>query len=144
MDAFHTYYLDVVKNRYADFEGRARRREYWMFALFNVVVAVGFVAVAGVLGLVSEILAGLFFLLYYLYALAVLVPSLAFTVRRLHDTGRSGWWVLVSVVPFVGGFVLLYFMVVEGDAGPNAYGPDPKDPVSEGAGIGEFAGVLDR
>ncbi|MDT0631476.1 DUF805 domain-containing protein [Rubrivirga sp. S365] len=144
MDAFQEYFVDIVKNHYADFEGRARRKEYWMFYLFSVLVAIAVVVVAVILISISESLAIVAGLLYIALALGLLLPSLAVAVRRLHDTDRSGWWYLVSLVPFIGGFILLYFMVIEGDAGPNAYGPDPKDPYPEGAGIDEFAGVLDR
>lgn len=138
MDAFHEYYLDVFKHHYVDFDGRVRRRTYWMFTLFNVGIAV---AIAFVLGVVSD---GLADFVGGLYALAVLPPGLGLAVRRLHDTGRSGWWALVALVPILGFFVLLYFMVLEGDPGPNEYGPDPKDPVAAGAGLDEFSGVLDR
>ena len=143
MDAFHEYFVDVLKNHYADFSGRARRKEYWMFVLFQALVAVAILIVAGILGSISETLGGLFFLLYYGFALAVLLPGLALAVRRLHDTGKSGWLVLIGLIPLIG-LALLYFMVIEGDAGPNLYGPDPKDPFPEGAGIDEFSGVLDR
>lgn len=115
------WYLKVLR-QYADFNGRARRKEYWMFFLFNFLI---FLA----LGLVEMVL-GLGFggvgLLSGLYALAVLIPGLAVTVRRLHDTGRSGLWILVAFIPFIGALVLLYFMVIEGNSGPNQYGPDPK------------------
>jgi len=116
-------YLKVLRD-YATFSGRARRREYWMFVLINVIVAV-------VLSLFDSVLFddGAM-VLSGLYWLAILVPSLAVSVRRLHDTGRSGWWLLVSLVPVVGGIVLFVFTVLDGDPGANAYGPSPKQTVA--------------
>jgi uncharacterized membrane protein YhaH (DUF805 family) len=108
-------YLKVLRE-YATFSGRARRREYWMFVLVNIIVAVALSLIDGVLFDGAMLLSGL-------YWLAILVPSLAVGVRRLHDTGRSGWWLLISLVPVVGGLVLFVFTVLDGDPGPNAYGP---------------------
>jgi len=114
------WYLKVVKN-YAGFSGRARRKEYWMFFLVNIVIAV----VLGVLGGVTG--AGtLFGALSVLYFLALLIPGIAVTLRRLHDIGRSGWWILSVLVPIVGSIVLLVFMVQDGQPGQNQYGPNPK------------------
>ncbi len=110
------WYLKAFR-QYVDFAGRARRKEYWMFGLINVIV---FMVVA----LLDYALTG--GLLFWLYYLAVLLPSLAVGVRRLHDTGRSGWWLLISLIPLVGVIVLIVFMVTEGERQPNAYGPDPK------------------
>lgn len=114
-------YLKVLRE-YATFSGRARRREYWMFVLVNIIVAVALSLIDGVLFDGAMLLSGL-------YWLAILVPSLAVGVRRLHDTGRSGWWLLISLVPVVGGLVLFVFTVLDGDPGPNAYGPSPKQTV---------------
>ncbi|MCX5388698.1 DUF805 domain-containing protein [Streptomyces sp. NBC_00094] len=111
------WYLDVLK-RYADFTGRARRKEYWMYSLFTLIAVL-------VLAIIDFSL-GTYPVLVGIYGLATLLPSLGVTVRRLHDTGRSGWWYLIALVPFVGGIVLLVFTVIEGDAHPNAYGADPK------------------
>lgn len=113
------WYLKVLRE-FATFSGRARRREYWMFVLVNLGAA-----------LVAALLDQLLFggdtaVISGLYALAVLVPGLAVAVRRLHDTGRSGWWLLISLVPLVGGIVLFVFLVLDSDPGPNAYGPSPK------------------
>jgi len=113
------WYLAVLKN-YVGFSGRARRTEYWMFALFNLIV---FVALA-ILAAVTR--SFFFWVLYFLYAVAVLVPGLAVTWRRMQDTGRSGWWILLGLIPFVGGIVLLVFMLLPGTAGPNEFGPDPR------------------
>lgn len=110
------WYIGVLK-KYVEFNGRARRTEYWMFFLFNFIVSfvLGFIdglLGTGVLGLI--------------YALAVLLPSLAVAVRRLHDTGRSGWWVLIGLIPLIGVIVLIYFFVLDSETGDNAYGPSPK------------------
>lgn len=118
-----SWYLEVLK-KYAVFSGRARRKEYWYFALFNAIFAI-------VLGLVDSV-TGLFDfetglgLLSGLYSLAVLIPSLSVAVRRLHDTGRSGWWLLIALIPFIGALVLLVFMLFDSDPNDNEYGPNPK------------------
>ncbi len=116
------WYLDVLK-KYAVFEGRARRQEYWMYVLFNVIAMVVLLIISAIIG--SQIL-------YYLYILGVLVPSIAVLVRRLHDTGKSGWMVLLGLIPIIGGIILLVFACIEGDRAPNAYGPDPKAPMGGG------------
>jgi len=118
------WYLEVL-NKYAVFAGRARRKEYWFFVLFNILINVALLAADWVTGTFNPetgvgILSGV-------YGLAILIPSLAVTIRRLHDTGRSGWWCLVSLIPILGGLVLLYFMVSDSDSGQNEYGPSPKD-----------------
>lgn len=111
------WYLSVLKN-YVGFSGRARRTEYWMFVLFNFIISIVLT--------VLDMLAGLNSVLNYLYALAVLLPGLAVTFRRLHDTGRSGWWVLISLIPLIGAIVLLIFTLLDSDAGENKYGHNPK------------------
>src|SRR5262245_7416565 len=108
------WYLDVLK-KYAVFEGRARRKEYWMFVLFNFIIAFGLGIVDGVVGLNK----GGVGILGLLYNLAVLVPSIAVGVRRLHDTGRSGLWYLLMFVFCIGWIVLLVFFVQEGTSGNN-------------------------
>ena len=118
------WYLDVLKTKYAQFSGRARRKEYWMFFLFNILIAIGLAIVDSITGTMSET-AG-FGLLGGLYTLAVLVPGIAVTVRRLHDTNRSGWWFLIGLVPLIGFIVLLVFFCRDGTAGENQYGPSPK------------------
>jgi uncharacterized membrane protein YhaH (DUF805 family) len=111
------WYLDGLK-QYAVFSGRARRKAYWMFLLFNIIISV----VLGVLeGLVGGpgVLGGL-------YSLAIVIPSLAVSVRRLHDTGRSGWWLLLCLIPLIGSIVLIVFMAQDSQPGSNQYGPNPK------------------
>ncbi|WP_232666901.1 DUF805 domain-containing protein [Pseudonocardia sp. TRM90224] len=119
------WYLKVLR-QYADFTGRARRTEYWMYTLFTIIATIiAFVLDGLIFGFGQGPLAGYGFI-YALYALATIIPSLAVTARRLHDTDRSGWWILIGLVPIVGGIILLVFTVLEGTRGQNQYGPDPK------------------
>lgn len=118
-----SWYIIAIK-KYAIFNGRSQRAEYWMFALFNLLVSVG-------LGLLDFAL-GLGGVLGLLYSLAIIIPSISVTIRRLHDTSRSGWWLLVGFIPLLGILVLLIFMVLDSSPGRNAYGPNPKE---VGAGI---------
>ena len=111
------WYLEVLK-KYAVFSGRARRKEYWMFFLFNVIIAIVLGIIEGILGIPG--------ILGTLYMLAVLIPGIAVSVRRLHDTDRTGWWILIGFVPVIGAIVLLIFMVMDSTAGENQYGPNPK------------------
>jgi uncharacterized membrane protein YhaH (DUF805 family) len=120
------WYLDVLK-KYADFGGRARRKEYWMFALFNVLIYIAILIFSAILGSIDNSLALIGSLLLVVYALAIFVPSLAVAVRRLHDTGRSGWWFLIAFVPVVGGIILLVFTVQDSVPGENEYGKNPKE-----------------
>lgn len=138
------WFLTVVRDHYADFTGRARRREYWMFQLVSVLIIVGIMVVTGILSMGSDVLAGVGFLLYIVFALALTVPSIAVVVRRLHDTNRSGWFYFLGLVPLIGTFILLYMLIQEGDAGTNDYGPDPKDPFYDDEEIGDLYDVLDR
>jgi len=119
------WYLTVLK-KYADFNGRARRTEYWMFVLFNFLAMIALAILAVVLGSISQTLGTIGYLLYVLYALAVIVPSLAVTVRRLHDTGKSGWFILLNLIPLVGPLIVLIFLVTDSQPGANQYGPNPK------------------
>jgi len=110
------WYLSVLK-KYVTFSGRARRTEYWMFTLFNIIFSI----VAGVL----DVVLGLGFI-NLLYTLAVLLPAIAVGVRRLHDTDRSGWWMLIGLIPLIGAIVLLVFFCLEGEKQENRFGADPK------------------
>ena len=117
------WYLAVMQ-KYAVFSGRARRKEYWMFVLFNLIFAIAAMILDNVLGLaIKDIGYGP---IYLLYALATLIPGIAVSVRRLHDIGKSGWYILVGLIPCVGGIILLVFAVTAGDVGENEYGSDPK------------------
>lgn len=146
--------------RFADFEGRSRRKEFWMFQLLNAIVAVvlvgpffvsyfgALVAAGGAPGAEEAVLENMMangiglsligFLLYLLYALAALIPSIAVTVRRFHDRDMSGWWYLgltvVSLIPVIGflaSIAMLVFMLLPGTDGANRFGEDPKNPYSE-------------
>lgn len=118
------WYLKVVRDNYANFTGRARREEYWMYTLFNSIFLIGIVAVSGVFVSITDTPA--FMGLYLIYLLGIILPSLAVIVRRLHDVGKSGWFYFITLVPFVGPIWLFVLFVTEGDKGPNQYGPDPK------------------
>ncbi|KAF7785795.1 hypothetical protein PRUB_a0178 [Pseudoalteromonas rubra] len=119
-------YLSVFKNCF-EFKGRARRKEYWVFVLFTILVSVVLGLIDIALGLYSEE-AGLG-LLSGLYALIVIIPSIALSIRRLHDTGRRGWWLLISFIPLIGPIVLIVFYVMDSQPGENDYGPNPKEQV---------------
>ncbi|MEU3971767.1 DUF805 domain-containing protein [Streptomyces bacillaris] len=110
------WYLAVLKN-YAGFSGRARRKEFWMFTLISFVISIVLSIIGGLIG--TDILS-------YIYSLAILIPSLAVAVRRLHDTSRSGWWLLIGLVPLVGFIVLIVFLASEGKQEPNQHGTNPK------------------
>ncbi len=128
--------------KYADFSGRARRSEYWLFTLFIILVEIAFFILLGVLGggLGGGQMNGLGMGLtgiYGLFVLGIIIPSLAVSFRRLHDTDRSAWWLLIAFLPFIGGLVLLVFTLLPGTNGPNKFGPDPK-----GLATGDTAAVF--
>jgi uncharacterized membrane protein YhaH (DUF805 family) len=106
------WYLAVLK-KYADFSGRARRKEFWMFVLINFIIGL-------VLSFINDYLSSL-------YALAVLIPGLAVSVRRLHDIGKSGWWIFINLIPIIGWIWYILLAVTEGQSGDNQYGPNPKE-----------------
>jgi uncharacterized membrane protein YhaH (DUF805 family) len=115
------YYIGVLK-KYAVFNGRARRAEYWYFALFSIIISI-------ILGIVDNVLGfsiGNTGILGGIYALAVLIPSIAVSIRRLHDTGKSGWMLLVTLIPFIGWIWIIVLMVIDSSPGGNRYGPNPK------------------
>jgi len=116
------WYTTVWK-KFAQFDGRSRRKEYWMFVLFNTLICC-VLYIPGLIFRESSLGLGLL-ALYGIYALASLIPSIAVGVRRLHDTNKSGWFMLLCFVPIIS-LVLLVFMCIDGDAGPNQYGPNPK------------------
>ncbi|GGL47680.1 DUF805 domain-containing protein [Sporolactobacillus putidus] len=111
------WYLDVIKN-YVGFSGRATRTEFWVFTLINVIVS--YVAIQ------LDYLLGSGKLIYYLYTLAVFLPSLAVSIRRLHDIGRTGWWILLALIPILGWIVLLIYDCTDSQDKENVYGPYPK------------------
>ena len=111
------WYLKVVKEHYADFKGRARRKEYWIFVLVNAVISI-------VLGMIGALIKMPW--IGSIYGLIVLVPSLAVGVRRLHDIGKSGWMLLIGMIPIVGALYLIYLFCQDGEKKANAWGPNPK------------------
>ena len=106
------WYLQVLR-KYAVFSGRARRKEYWMFVLVHSIISI----VIFIIGSFA----------YGLYGLAIIIPAFAVAIRRLHDTGRSGWWLLVNCVPIIGWTILFIWLVKDSDEGENQYGPNPKE-----------------
>jgi uncharacterized membrane protein YhaH (DUF805 family) len=105
--------IQLCFSKYADFNGRAKRPEYWWFVLFVFLVSLA-------LGMVSDMVSGIF-------GLATLVPSLAAAARRLHDTNRSGWWQLIWLIPIIGWVILIVFLAQEGESTDNQYGAVPSD-----------------
>ena len=116
------WYFEVLR-KYAVFRGRARRREFWFFILFHCIISFAMGLVDAIAGIVWPQLGPL----TLIYLLATMLPHLAVSVRRLHDTGRSGWWLLVAAIPIVGALVLLVFCAEDSQAGDNNYGPSPKE-----------------
>lgn len=124
--------------RYADFQGRSRRMEYWMFSLFLFLVFFAWGIVFVILGGLTNYeeggtslfsgIAGVWVVVAILAYLAILIPSLAVQVRRFHDRDMSGWFVLLGFIPYIGGLIVFVIMLLEGTRGPNRFGPDPKDP----------------
>jgi uncharacterized membrane protein YhaH (DUF805 family) len=107
----------VLTKKYADFSGRARRSEYWWYALAVIIASVVLDIIGAVIG--TSILT-------YVFALALLVPNIAVVVRRLHDTGRSGWWILLAFIPLIGAIILIVWACTDSQPGDNQYGPSPK------------------
>lgn len=119
------WYLAVLR-KYAVFTGRAQRKELWMFALFNFLAFLVIGIIESALGLTGGV-SGAYGPLSSLYSLAVLLPSIGVGIRRLHDTGRTGWWLLVGFIPVVGTLILLIFYIQDSTPGDNEYGPSPKE-----------------
>ena len=124
-------YMLMPLRRYADFSGRSRRKEYWMFTLFVVIVEIvlftWILAATAAADRQMTAMVMIPFLLVLLMIFGLIIPSLAVTVRRLHDQDKSGWYYFIAFIPLVGPIVLLVFMCTEGTRGANRYGPDPKD-----------------
>ncbi len=109
------YFIEAIKN-YAEFTGRARRKEYWMFILFYLIIYIGLMVIDGVLGTL---------VLSTIFSLALLIPSISVAARRLHDTGRSGWWQLIAIIPLIGAIILIVFLAQDSHD-ENQYGLNPK------------------
>ncbi len=112
------YYISAIK-KYAVFEGRAPRAEFWYFILFNTIISI-------VISIISAIIPKTGSALSALFLLFLVIPGISVTVRRLHDTNRSGWWWFISLVPIIGSIVLFIFMVLDSQPEENSYGPNPK------------------
>ena len=112
------WFMKVVTEHYFDFTGRARRAEFWWFVLVYIIIVI-------VLGVIQSIL-HVGSLLTGLFGLAMLLPNLGVAVRRLHDIGRSGWWIFIAIIPIVGWILIIYWYAQPGTSGANAFGPDPK------------------
>ena len=114
------WYLKVLK-QYADFNGRSRRKEYWMFVLINLIISWSLAILDNVFG------TGLFTVISTIYSLVVLVPGLAVSVRRLHDIGKSGWYYLLVLLPIIGWIWLIVLFATDSEVGPNKWGQNPKE-----------------
>ena len=126
------WFLLALK-KYAVFAGRSQRSEYWFFVLFYFLIAIVLSIVDTAAGLMSlQAGIGLF---SGLFMLAMFIPSLAVGVRRLHDIGRTGWWILIGLIPFIGWIVLLVFAVQDSQPGTNEYGPNPKEAAADGTKV---------
>ncbi|WP_088013292.1 DUF805 domain-containing protein [Gottfriedia acidiceleris] len=111
------WYLKVLKN-YAVFNGRARRTEYWMFFLFNAIITI-ILSFLQSLADIDKILTGI-------YGLLTILPNLAVGARRLHDSGKSAWWLLIGIIPFIGTIILIIFFCLDSEEGDNRFGANPK------------------
>lgn len=125
------WWKKVMFKNYANFNGRARRAEYWYYTLMNIIILLP-LYLLGVAGIASEseLLGFLGIGSYVILALATFIPTLAVAVRRLHDTGKSGWYYLVGFIPLVGAIILLVWFFTDGNRFTNEYGEDPKNPQS--------------
>ena len=119
-----SWFIMALK-KYATFSGRARRKEYWFFVLFYVLISIVATVIDSMTGSFDPTMG--MGMLGLLVALALLIPSLAVAVRRLHDTDRSGWWVLLCLIPLIGGIWLLVLLCLDSTPGENQYGPNPKE-----------------
>lgn len=131
-----SWYIEVLK-KYVVFSGRSRRAEYWYFVLFNTIIGAVLLAIdiamgsgsaestmSGDAGMAMNASLGI---LSGIYSLAVFLPGLAVLIRRLHDTDHSGWWIFITLIPIIGAFILLYFLVKDSTPGVNQYGSNPKN-----------------
>lgn len=128
------YYKKVVFENYANFKGRARRSEYWYFALANGIISFLLIILGLIVGtILGDVVTGVIigYGLVMLYSLATLLPGLGVVVRRLHDVGKSGWFYFVALIPLVGPIWILILFCTEGNYGPNQYGNDPKNEIEE-------------
>jgi uncharacterized membrane protein YhaH (DUF805 family) len=114
------YYVERVFNKYAEFTGRARRAEYWYFYLFNLICTI-------IINIIAKIIGDHHTILNTILWLITIVPSLAVAVRRLHDTNKSGWWMLIILIPIIGWIWIIVLLATDSTPGANKYGPNPKE-----------------
>lgn len=134
------WYKKVVFENYANFKGRARRSEYWYFALANGLISILLIVIGAIIGAIfgDAVTGGIIgYAFFGLYTLATIIPTLAAVVRRLHDVGKSGWFYFICLVPLVGSIWLLILLFTEGEQGTNQYGTDPKNNIEEINEIGK-------
>lgn len=122
---FKTAVTSVLKDNYTNFKGRARRSEFWYFYLFDLIISAIFSVLSAILGNVP-VVGTLITILSALVALAILVPGLAVSFRRMHDIGKSAWWFLLGLIPLVGWIIVIVLLAKDSRPGENAYGPNPK------------------
>ena len=122
------WFLICVRDKYATFSGRARRKEYWMFVLVFYILLFLISSIPGIIGAIlgSEGLLLLGSIMEVLLSLAFLIPGLAVSIRRLHDVGKSGWWILINLIPLLGNLYFLYLMVKDSQPDANQWGENPK------------------
>ena len=127
------WYLKVVRDNYLNFSGRARRKEYWMFNLVYTIILIGCTVLDNMLGTVFMMDGGALGQIsmgygwaYTICGLVHFIPSLSLVVRRLHDVGKSGWFYLIILIPFIGFIWILFLFCIEGQKEENKWGPDPK------------------
>ena len=125
-----------LKENYCNFEGRAPRSEYWWFALFAALLGIATSILDGFLGTYTVTSSGkMIGFINSIFLLAMLLPSIAVAVRRLHDTDRSGWFYLLIFIPLIGSIILIIFFIQQGTNGRNRFGDDPLRPISRGSGF---------
>ena len=122
------WFLEAIKNKYAQFEGRSRRKEYWMFVLFYNLLTLGILLITGFVfeatGQETLLYAGL--AIFAIVVIALIAPAWAISIRRLHDTGRSGKWMLLLFIPYLGSIILMILCMLDSEPGSNQYGENPK------------------
>ncbi len=114
IEGFNKCFVSYLQNEYVKFDGRVSRCKYWMFALYSMLVGLAISVIVTILPFLS--------ILSVLYLLVILVPSVGLAVRRLHDINFSGWWFLISLVPYIGGIALIFLLALPGDNKANNFG----------------------
>lgn len=140
---FQTYFVNTIKNRYAQFDGRASRSEFWYFQLFYMIIVIAISVLTPLLANVSTSMALIPTGILLILSLGLLVPSLALSIRRLHDSDKSGWLLLCGLIPIVGSIIIIVFMCLDSTPGTNQYGPHPYDDQAI-SDSGNFSEVIDR